>query len=466
MAVKRPDIYEHNNPDLPIVDVDNVAGATKIVANQAAMLAIPVAKLKEGSKARYFNGVNWEEWELLDISDPTNIANWQQVATGGGASNWGDLGGTLSNQTDLQAALDAKQNTSEKGQPNGFASLDGSGLVPSAQLPSYVDDVLEFANQAAFPATGEAGKIYIATDVNHQFRWSGTVYVQITSDSAAWGNIGGSLASQTDLQAALDAKAAASHTHAIGDITDLATQLAAKLVAADIDTLAKLNAILSDATLIDTSDPRLSDARTPTAHNHVKNEITDFPVALSEFTDDVYSPTPASGITATDIDQIRSAISYNVFNFNKLNQVVINTTTRTDVLAGTMNNGANFFLGADIDLGASYRFTVYGVANFPTSGSLTVDVLSATLSKTITGVTGSDIPFIIEGQFDFFDSVVDDTDLAFSGYIKLGNTIVAIPNTTLTINFFVNSEIKCWLQFSNSDSDITIYKGSVTRNTL
>lgn len=74
---------------------------------------------------------------------------------------------------------------SEKGQALGVATLDASGTVPAAQLPSYVDDVLEFANVAAFPATGETGKIYVArnsgtaADPSRQYRWSGTVYVEI-----------------------------------------------------------------------------------------------------------------------------------------------------------------------------------------------------------------------------------------------------------------------------------------------
>lgn len=54
-----------------------------------------------------------------------------------------------------------------------------AGKVPSSQLPSYVDDVLEFANLAAFPATGESGKIYVALDTNLQYRWSGSAYMQI-----------------------------------------------------------------------------------------------------------------------------------------------------------------------------------------------------------------------------------------------------------------------------------------------
>lgn len=63
---------------------------------------------------------------------------------------------------------------------NGLAKLDASGIIPSSILPAYVDDVLEFANLAAFPATGESGKIYIALDTNRTYRWSGSVYVSTT----------------------------------------------------------------------------------------------------------------------------------------------------------------------------------------------------------------------------------------------------------------------------------------------
>lgn len=66
----------------------------------------------------------------------------------------------------------------------GKASLDGSGKVPASQLPSYVDDVLEFASESRFPRPGEGGKIYIATDTNKQYRWSGTKYAEISSSLA------------------------------------------------------------------------------------------------------------------------------------------------------------------------------------------------------------------------------------------------------------------------------------------
>ena len=70
------------------------------------------------------------------------------------------------------------------GNANGIAELDETGKVPSAQLPSYVDDVLEFDTLSDFPAEGESGKIYIAIDTNITYRWSGSTYVAIGSDLA------------------------------------------------------------------------------------------------------------------------------------------------------------------------------------------------------------------------------------------------------------------------------------------
>ena len=99
------------------------------------------------------------------------------------------------------------ENAANKGIANGYASLDGGGLVPSTQLPSYVDDVLEFANLAALPATGETGKIYVALDTNKIYRWSGATYIEVSPTvGTIWGGITGTLSNQTDLQTALDAK--------------------------------------------------------------------------------------------------------------------------------------------------------------------------------------------------------------------------------------------------------------------
>lgn len=83
--------------------------------------------------------------------------------------------------TSVQNTANAAQVASQKGVANGYASLDSSGLVPAAQLPSYVDDVLEYANLAGFPGSGTTGKIYVAIDTGKTYRWSGSAYVEISA---------------------------------------------------------------------------------------------------------------------------------------------------------------------------------------------------------------------------------------------------------------------------------------------
>lgn len=79
---------------------------------------------------------------------------------------------------------DAQVKRSEMGKASGVATLDTSGKVPTSQLPSYVDDVLEFASKSAFPTTGEDGKIYVDEATNRTYRWSGSAYVEISSSLA------------------------------------------------------------------------------------------------------------------------------------------------------------------------------------------------------------------------------------------------------------------------------------------
>jgi len=74
-----------------------------------------------------------------------------------------------------------------------------SGIINSSNLPSYVDDVLEYTTTGSFPATGESGKIYLETTNNRSYRWGGSTYIQIVDGKATWGGIDGSLSNQTDL---------------------------------------------------------------------------------------------------------------------------------------------------------------------------------------------------------------------------------------------------------------------------
>jgi len=87
-------------------------------------------------------------------------------------------------ETETDTLLSGYISTSQKGANSGVAELDSGGKVPSSQLPSFVDDVVEVANFAALPVTGETGKIYVTLDTNLTYRWSGTAYVEISASLA------------------------------------------------------------------------------------------------------------------------------------------------------------------------------------------------------------------------------------------------------------------------------------------
>lgn len=106
----------------------------------------------------------------------------------GNVDNTSDADKPISTAT--QAALDNKVNTSVLGQAGGVATLDETGKVPSTQLPSYVDDVVEgyyyegkfYEEEAhATEVAGESDKIYIDLKTNLSYRYGGTTYVVITS---------------------------------------------------------------------------------------------------------------------------------------------------------------------------------------------------------------------------------------------------------------------------------------------
>ena len=183
-----------------------------VLANIAGLTAGTYTKVTVDAKGRVTTGTT------LEISDLPSIPNTKITGLGTAATaNTGDQQGnvpvvqadgkllasllpdhsgtyvpttTTINGKPLSAAVTLTADdvgaipATQKGQAGGVAELDSTGKVPAAQLPSYVDDVVEYDSQSDFPETGEDGKIYIAKDTNLTYRWSGTQYVEISPSLA------------------------------------------------------------------------------------------------------------------------------------------------------------------------------------------------------------------------------------------------------------------------------------------
>ena len=241
-------VYDNNQP---LYDLINLPASTsekagvQTAADKKKFDSLPdkfITNIKQGPKSidrviltkntssySLENGVYQVRDEIADI-----VAATKTTAGVMSAQDKINLDETLPNaiakevqdRKDAIAALESSSNASiealekkhddfvaTKGKANGFASLDGNGLVPSSQLPSYVDDVIEvyatydvsetgkLSNiklysdpDHANPITGESGKIYLnitQDEPSYQFRWSGTQFVDSNTSSLILGEVTG-----------------------------------------------------------------------------------------------------------------------------------------------------------------------------------------------------------------------------------------------------------------------------------
>ncbi len=156
-----------------------------VAANAVTATASKTYGIQVNSVGQAVVNVPWTDTDTV-YTHPTGGAN-TTISAGNGvvlsAITVNSLGHTTSVSSKTLAAADI---------PNLDASKITSGVIDAARLPSFVDDVLEYAALANFPATGETGKIYVALDTNKTYRWSGSAYVYITSGAvdSVGGNTG------------------------------------------------------------------------------------------------------------------------------------------------------------------------------------------------------------------------------------------------------------------------------------
>lgn len=174
------DITISGNNTITLVDAESKTVGTSITINNASSTVAGLMSAADKAKFDSFFGGTGEGANLDLI--------WNTIGDKGSGSEvqattlWGGINEV---QNELNTFKD------QKGQPSGLATLGTNGLIPSTQLPSYVDDVKEFATLSAFPEKGESEKIYIAADTNLIYRWVVTntetgagKYVEIPKTSA------------------------------------------------------------------------------------------------------------------------------------------------------------------------------------------------------------------------------------------------------------------------------------------
>lgn len=277
---------------LSALETNSANKVTSATSGNFASLTAAGDLADSGKKAADFAAAEHNH-DLSDLVSDTIKGKALITNTSGAVADSGvtatEIGYVAGVTSSIQTQLDNKLETSLKGANNGLAELDSTGKVPSSQLPSYVDDVLEFANRDAFPATGETGKIYVAKDTNLTYRWGGSDYVEISASLAL---------GETESTAYRGDRGAAAYAHSIDDTKHVPAATATGKVLKSVDgaqatwqdeaELSKGTTPATDtgnvvtdievdghtvtlrkgATAILENDPRLSDARTPLSHTH------------------------------------------------------------------------------------------------------------------------------------------------------------------------------------------------------
>ena len=168
----------------------NQADQAAVNANTATTRATAAAEKAENAADVAIGVVNEAQQAAANANQAAQSANEAATNANQAAASANDAATEAHTQAEYAktqgdyAKAEGDRVLAEKGQPGGLAELDESGRVPSSQLPSYVDDVVEYPSPGDFPSTGEEGKIYVTKDTNLTYRWSGTGYVEISKSLA------------------------------------------------------------------------------------------------------------------------------------------------------------------------------------------------------------------------------------------------------------------------------------------
>jgi len=180
-----PQTYSHDTAYIGTDGCLYSGGAKVLTAHQdisgkADKSATVSAVAYDSTNKKLTKTINGTTTDIVTVATLKSAMALNNVENKSSATIRGEL--TSSNVT--TALGFTPMNAALKGTGGGVAELDANGKVLASQLPSFVDDVLDYDTLSDFPATGETGKIYVADDTNKTYRWSGTAYVEISASLA------------------------------------------------------------------------------------------------------------------------------------------------------------------------------------------------------------------------------------------------------------------------------------------
>lgn len=259
-----------------------------------------------------------------------NAGTATKLATARTISLTGDATGSASFDGSANASIDVT--ITGLGAANGIATLDATGKVPSSQLPSYVDDVLEYATTSAFPATGEVGKIYVETTGNTTHRWSGTGYVKITSGEVS------SVAGKTGVVTLTKADVGLAN---VDNTADSAKSVAS---AAKLTTARTINGVSFDGTA-----------------NITVVDATKAPLASPALTGTPTAPTAATTTNTTQLATTAFVQAVNASDTGSAATALTLKTARTIAIAGAVTGSVSFNGGSNVTINSAFGDVDLGV---------------------------------------------------------------------------------------------------------
>jgi len=278
--------------DVGLGNVDNTSDANKPVSSATQTALDLKAPINDPTFTGTVGGVTKSMVGLGNVDNTSDaskpVSTAMQTALDGKASSVHNH--VIGDVTGLQTALDNKQDG------GNYATLV-NGTVPSSQLPSYVDDVIEATNLAALPISGETGKIYVTLDSNKVYRWSGSSYVEI---SASPGSTDSVTEGSVNLYYTNARASAAAPVQSVAGRTGAVTLIKSDVGLGNVDNTSDANKPVSSATqtALDSKAPIASPTFTGTVGGVTKSMVG---LGNVDNTSDANKPVSSATQTALDL---------------------------------------------------------------------------------------------------------------------------------------------------------------------